>query len=51
MIKTLANTIVWIAEERLKKGEKYQDLNSAIHAVVLDVMQILMDKMKENRGR
>lgn len=45
MIKTLANTIIWYAQEQLKSGLKCQDVNSAIHGVLLDVGQILMDYM------
>ena len=48
MIQTLAQTIIWVAEERIKSGVKYQDLNSAIHAVGLDISQILMDIMAGN---
>jgi len=46
MIKTLAETIIWVAEEKLKK-EGGQGINSAIHAVVLEISQLLMIHMKE----
>jgi len=48
-IRTLADTIVYVAKERQRSKSKYQNLNSAIHSVVLDVQQLLMEFMKENK--
>ena len=45
-IETISKTIIWIAEERIKSGEKYQNINSAIHAVLLEVQNELMETMK-----
>lgn len=42
-IETVAETIVYMAKERLERGEKYQNLNSAIHAVKLEVTDYLME--------
>jgi len=49
-IKTLADTIIYIAEERQKLKSRCQNLNSAIHSVVLDIQQLLMEFMGEHRG-
>lgn len=40
-ITTLVKTITWMAEERMKK-EKYQDINSATHAIVLETSTELL---------
>lgn len=51
MVQTLVDTIVWHAEERMKV-EPFQNRNSAIHAVMMDVSQVLMGIMacsKEER--
>jgi len=48
-IRTLADTIIYVAKERQKSKSKYQNLNSAIHSVILDVQQLLMEFMKENK--
>lgn len=45
-IETIAQTIVWLAQERVKT-EKFQDVNSAIHATMLEIANILMDFMKD----
>jgi hypothetical protein len=42
--KTLADTIVWMAEERMKV-EPYQNINSAIHGVMMEMKQDLMAYM------
>ena len=49
-IRTLADTIIYVAKERQKSKSKYQNLNSAIHSVVLDIQQLLMEFMGEHRG-
>ena len=46
-IKTIAETIVYVAEERMKT-KKYQNINSAIHCVNLEVSLILQDEMAKN---
>lgn len=46
-IDGVAKTIEWLAEERMRGGAAYQNLTSAIHAVTMDIQQILMDRMKE----
>ena len=48
-IETLADTIIWLAEAKQSSKERCQNLNSAIHSVVLDVQQLLMEFMKENK--
>lgn len=45
MIKTLHDTIIWYAEERMKE-ESYQNICSAIHAIMLDITQYNMEYMK-----
>lgn len=47
MIRTLADTIIWHAQER-HKHERCQNENSAIHSVLLDIQQLLMLHMAEN---
>ena len=46
-IKTLVETIVWIAEKR-NTGGCYQNINSAIHSVILDTSLGLQDVMAKN---
>jgi hypothetical protein len=48
MIQTLTDTIVWIAEQRLA-DHQYQNLNSAIHSVLMDLVQPLMKIMSEKK--
>ena len=48
-IQTLAETIIWLAEERFKR-EGGQDINSAIHAVCLEADQLLMVYIAEDKG-
>jgi len=43
-IHTLAVTIIWLAQERMKE-HKYQNINSAVHSVTLDIEQELMEFM------
>lgn len=43
-IDTLYKTIIWMAEERLTKY-KHQNINAAIHEVLLDMKQPLMEFM------
>ena len=47
---TLKETIIWCAEERMKSGMTYQNLNAAIHAVLLDVVNELMMEMAKKKG-
>ena len=47
-VETIAQTIIWLAEERMKT-EPFQNINSAIHAVTLDVSEFLMDFMKDTK--
>ena len=47
---TIADTIIWIAQERMKK-EPFQNINAAICAVKLEVSQELMKFMSEHKGR
>ena len=49
-IRTLADTIIWLAEAKQSSKERCQNLNSAIHSVVLDIQQLLMEFMGEHRG-
>jgi hypothetical protein len=46
MIETIAKTIIWMAEERMKE-QPVQNINSAIHAVKLEITQYLMEYMKD----
>lgn len=46
-IKGIADTIIWLAKERMKEGEPYQNINSAIHGIMLDVKQYVMNFMRE----
>ena len=49
-IRTIAETIVWIAEERMRTNE-YQNLNSAIHAVSLAVsLELIRGWMASNKA-
>ena len=47
-IKTIAQTIVWLAKERMKT-EEYQNINSVIHAVSLELHLELMQYMKNEK--
>ena len=47
MIKTISDTIIWLAEQRHAAGE-HPSVNSIIHAIKLEVTQLLMDYMKEH---
>ena len=47
-IKTLADTIIYIARERIKEGLPYQNENAAIYAVQLNVQCEVMKTMKVN---
>jgi len=48
----IADTIIYFAELEIKKEDcKYKNLNSAIHAIKVDVTNILMDKMKYEKGK
>ena len=51
MITTIAETIIWLAEER-QKDPKYkgQNINSQVHAVKLEVTQKLMEYMDLHKG-
>lgn len=46
--KTIADTIIWHAEERMKKWPTLK-INSVIHAVKLEVTQHLMEYMAEHK--
>jgi len=46
-VKTIAETIVWIADERIKAGQAYQNRASAIYSVNLEVSNELIEHMKE----
>ena len=45
MIKTVADTIVWMARERMKT-EAYKTLVSAIHAIDMEIGLILGEEMR-----
>jgi len=50
MIKTIADTIIWLAEEwQSNSDRKCQNINSAIHAIKLEVTQHLMLFMDEHK--
>lgn len=44
MIQTIADTIIWLAKERMKT-ESFQNLASAIYAVSVEVDLLLIDAM------
>ena len=46
----IANEIVKLAYERMNNELRYQNINSAIHAVNLEVMNILMSVMQYQKG-
>lgn len=46
--ETVAETIIWIAEERMKI-EPYQNINSAIHGVMMEIKQHLMAYMDKHK--
>ena len=46
--RTIAETIIWLAKEKMKT-EPYQNINSAIHGVMMDVSQFVMAFMKEQK--
>jgi hypothetical protein len=46
--KTISETITWLAEEKMKV-EPYQNINSAVHGVMMDVKQFLMAFMEKNK--
>ena len=48
MTKTIAETIIWLAQERMKV-EPFQNINSAIHAVMMDVSLLLMAHMGKRK--
>lgn len=50
MIKTLADTIIWVAQERMKT-EKFQNINSAVHAIEIEITQHLMEFMNKNKPK
>ena len=37
MIETLVETIIWIAEKRIKEGQVYQNRTSAVHAIIMEI--------------
>lgn len=48
--KDFATTLIYFAEERLKEGHGGQNLNSAIHTLQLEIVNILMERMKYEKG-
>ena len=49
VLKWITKEIIWEARTRINlEGEPYQNENSAIHAVLVDLSQNTMDKMREN---
>jgi hypothetical protein len=51
IITRLAAEIVNFAQDRILRGEPYQNLNSAIHGSMLEIKQVLMDVMADNARR
>ena len=47
-VKTISDTIIWLAKENMKVY-KYQNINSAVHSVLLDIENELMDFMKNEK--
>lgn len=50
MIKTISDTIIWMAAERMKT-EHYQNINSAIQSVSIEVSIKLMEFMRDNKEK
>lgn len=48
-IQTIADTIIWLAKEKFKE-EPFQNINSAIHAVQMEVSLIVMKYMVKHKG-
>jgi hypothetical protein len=48
-IKTIADTIVWVAEERMERGG-YKSLISTIHVVLMEVGLKVGERMNLDRG-
>jgi len=46
--KTIAETIIWLAEDKMKV-EPYQNINSAVHGVMMDLKQFIMAFMEKNK--
>ena len=49
MIETVAATVIRMAEERMKK-EPFQNRNSAIHAVMMDLVKLIMIEMAKGKA-
>lgn len=50
IIVTLAETIIWVAQQRIADGIPYQDINSAIIGVSGDVSYQLCKFMAAHKG-
>lgn len=50
MIKTIADTIICLAKERMKSGS-YKNINSAIHEVRVEIGLKLIEFMKDQKIR
>lgn len=48
-IQMVAHSIIDLATDRKLKGEPYQDVNSAIHGVLMEIKQEIMEHMRRNR--
>lgn len=46
--ETIAETIIWLATEKMKV-EPYQNINSAIHGVLVDISQYIMAYMNKHQ--
>jgi hypothetical protein len=42
----IAETIIQLARDEIEQGIPYQNLNSAIHSISLDISQYLMETME-----
>jgi hypothetical protein len=47
--ETIAETIIWLAKEKIKSGVPYQNINSAIHGVMMDVNQHVLAYMDKHK--
>ena len=48
-VEAIAETIIWVATERIKQIP-YQDINSAVHAVRMEISVLIQDFMSKHKG-
>jgi len=50
MIKTIADTIIWIAESRIAQGQKYSNKVGAVCSIIMEVFHELLPYFKDHKG-